>query len=43
MKYITNSGVYEYDTILLDLNGTLTVYGQIDPNVPELINQLKKL
>lgn len=43
MKYITNSWEYEYDTILIDLNGTLTVYGVIDPQVEALIDSLQKL
>lgn len=43
MKYLTNSGTFEYDTIVLDLNWTLTVYGELDPLVPWLILQLKEV
>lgn len=40
MQYITNSWIYEYDTIVLDLNGTLTVYGDLDARVHDLIVSL---
>jgi soluble P-type ATPase len=42
MIYKTNSGEIELDTVLLDLNGTLTEYGSYHPQVPELMNKLKE-
>lgn len=40
MKYITNDWEYNLDTIIIDLNGTLTVWWELDPQVPA---QLQKL
>ena len=43
MMYKTNSWDIELNTILLDLNGTLTVAGVLDERIPALISQLKWL
>lgn len=43
MIYKTNSGSYELNTILVDLNGTLTVWWIMDKQTPELLNELKSL
>lgn len=43
MIYHTNAWDYEFHTILLDLNGTLTVNGVMDTSVPEKIHQFKEL
>lgn len=43
MIYQTNSGTFEFDTILIDLNGTLTVYGVISDDIKHAIQDLKKL
>lgn len=43
MIYKTNSGDIELNTILIDLNGTLTVSGILDERIPALISQLKWL
>jgi soluble P-type ATPase len=43
MLYSTNSWTYEFDTILIDLNGMLTVYGSIDDSTQNALLKLKEL
>lgn len=43
MKYITNSGEFEIKTIVLDLNGTLSVKGKIPDGVKERFSKLKEM
>jgi soluble P-type ATPase len=39
---IPGRGVFEFENVVLDLNGTLSVDGKIHPKVKEKINLLAK-
>ncbi len=41
MIYETNSWNFDLDTILIDLNGSLTVWWEISPEAPDLLKKLK--
>lgn len=42
MQYITNSWTYDLHTMVIDLNGTLTVGGMLDIAIVPLLKQLKE-
>ena len=42
MKYITNSETYHLDTVVIDLNWTLVVWGEMEEEVKESLQQLKE-
>ena len=43
MKFTTNELIYDLDTMVIDLNGTLTVGGVIDDKVKESLKELSWL